>query len=311
MAQEQIRQFIDQATQSIQSGQFDQALQLIEQALALDPSSADAYILKGIGLSQTGQPAAATEALRRAIELDPTSAKAHYNLAVHLYSQAQKPDALVAAQKAAELDPGHATARQLISTIETELGVGVRPETSYAHDPLAVPPVTATPPENAAPPVVEQPAPRPFHQAVPPGSGVAGEGQYVNPYMKDPYATQEHSIPFIGNMGGAWTAIGWLLAVLSLVGGLTLIYVVVQVMPLVNGNNQEEVQRIVQQKYGGLGTVIQICGLGSVIGIVAWTIIDVLDRRTNPVWIIPSVVCTCCGFGWLTLPIYILAGRNK
>src|SRR5688572_29672313 len=121
MAREQVQQFIEQATQSIQSGQFDGALQLIDQALALSPNEADAYILRGICLSQTGQPAAATEAFGKAIELDPNSAKARYNLAVHLYALGQKQEALKAARDASGLDPAHSGARQLITTLETEL----------------------------------------------------------------------------------------------------------------------------------------------------------------------------------------------
>jgi len=298
MAQEQIRQFIDQATQSIQSGQFDQALQLIEQALALDPNNAEAYVLKGIGLSQTGQPAAATEALKRAVDLDPNNAKAEYNLAVHLYSQGLKTEALNAARQASVLDASHAAARQLVSTIETELGIGARPTTPFSNDPIA-----EAPPTNVAPPPMEQPGPTPFAQASQP--------QYVNPYMKDPYASQEHSIPFIGNMGGAWTAIGWFLAALNLVGGLILVYMVIQTMPHVNPNNPDEAQQFILRTFGGLVNLVRICGFGGMFGIIAWTIIDVIDRRSNPVWLIPGVVCSCCQFGWLALPIYILAGRNK
>ena len=73
MSQDQVKQFIDQASQSIQSGQFEGALQLIDQALALSPNDADAHILRGICLSQTGQPIAATDAFNRAITLDPAS----------------------------------------------------------------------------------------------------------------------------------------------------------------------------------------------------------------------------------------------
>ncbi len=286
MLNEQVRQFIDQATQSIQAGQFDKALQLIDQALALDPEAAEAYILKGIALSQTGQPSAATEVFRRAVDLDPMSAKAHYNLAVHLYSQGEKTEALQSARTAASVDLNHAASRQLALTIETELGLSPTAE-------LIPEPVRQAPQETASA--------APFMQA------------NTNPYMKQDVPYSGHSIPFVEKLGGWWTAIAWILVVMSLAGGIGAVKFFAEVMGQVNPNSQtmnEDMARLAQH-YTGLINFIRICGFGSIVGTVTWSLMDHLDQRNSFLWLIPNIVCTCCGCAFITLPIYMLAGRNK
>src|ERR1019366_2120293 len=65
MANEQAKAFVDQATQSLQNSQFQQALELVDQAIAIEPGASDSHVLRGICLSQLGQPDAATEAFGR------------------------------------------------------------------------------------------------------------------------------------------------------------------------------------------------------------------------------------------------------
>ncbi len=321
MAQEQIQPFLDQATQSIQSGQFDGALQLVNQALALVPDSADAYLLRGICLSQTGQPAAATEAFTKAISLDPKSAKARYNLSVHQYALGQKVDALKSSREALELEPTHAGARQLITTLEAELAGPSPSSTPNYNDPLAV---QSTPPPISQAPTIPVSQPNPYSSSeqsnigqpqvsapptmpnVPPQVNTAGQ----NPYAKSAYEGPEHSIPFVENLGKAWVGIGWGLAALSLMG---FIVGIIMFMGAFNAGLANDPQQMTQWMEGqnGLMWLSRIGGFGSLLGILIWTIMDIIDRRGNFVWLIPNIVCSCCGFGWLTLPIYILAGRNK
>ena len=61
----------------------------------------------------------------------------------------------------------------------------------------------------------------------------------------------------------------------------------------------------------GLMLFTQISYYGSLLGILIWSIMDIIDRRGNFIWLIPNIICSCCAFGWITMPIYILAGRNK
>lgn len=321
MAREQVQQFIEQATQSIQSGQFDGALQLIDQALALSPNEADAYILRGICLSQTGQPAAATEAFGKAIELDPNSAKARYNLAVHLYALGQKTEALKAAREAANLDPAHSGARQLITNLESELAGPSARATMNHNDPLAAPPTQAP---TAVPPAASSPAPQsnpygpptqstevPRSEPAMPSPPPVGQmsSPVSNPYMKSQYDGPAHSLPFVENMGKAWVTLGWVLSGLSLFGFIMAIVAAIGAFSLLDNNDTAAFERAFSNSPAVL--VSRITGLISLVGILIWSIMDLIDRRGNFIWLIPNIICSCCGFGWLTLPIYILAGRNN
>lgn len=323
MSQDQVRQFIDQATQSIQSGQFDGALQLIDQALALSPIEADAYILRGICLSQTGQPAAATDAFNRATALDPTSAKAKYNIGVHQYALGQKLEALKSAREALNLDPAHAGARQLVSNLETEISGPSDRTMSNPNDPLEMPPIPQTPPSSEPNPSAnpynapaipqETPTVEPAMPSPPPAGSLVPQGDLPpvsNPYMKQGYEQSAHSLPFVENLGSAWLGIGWALAAANLAGFIAIIILVVNVLGQVNPNDPEAVTRAVESQTGLLW-FSRIAGFGTLVGIMIWSIMDLIDRRGNFVWLIPNIVCSCCGFGWLTLPIYILAGRNN
>ncbi len=321
MAQEQIRQFIEQATQSIQSGQFEGGLQLLDQALALAPDDPDAHLLRGICLSQTGQPAAATDAFNRAIALDPNSAKARYNLAVHQYALGQKLDALKSAREAAEIDPAHAGARQLIGNLETEISGPSPQSTPNPNDPLGQP---APPPIPQAPSTTPQtPQANPYAAPTSPGepampappTAVPNVPPQVpsmvqNPYAKAAYDGPEHTIPLVENMGKAWVTIGWLMALLSLVGGICFALIMVNVFQSGNFNDPTSMESAMREQ-SGLMLVTNLSFYGSLLGIMVWSIMDIIDRRGNFVWLIPNIICSCCGFGWITLPIYILAGRNK
>ena len=319
MAQEQTRQFIEQATQSIQGGQFQGALSLIDQAIALDPGDADAHILRGICLSQTGQPAAATDAFNQAISLDPSSAKAKYNLGVHQYALGQKQEALRSARDAANLDPAHSGARQLISNLEAELAAPARPASANHNDPLAQPPVIPTPalPATPAPqanPYASQgysgeaPQVQPSMPTPPPPGAHPTQAQ--NPYMKSAYEGPAHSIPLVESLGTAWIVIGWGLALLSLLSVIFYVLIVVEVVRSGNFNDPQALEAAMKAN-GGLMMATQVTYYGSLLGIIIWSIMDLIDRRGNFIWLIPNMICTCCGGGWITLPIYILAGRNN
>jgi tetratricopeptide (TPR) repeat protein len=313
MAQEQIREFIDQATQSIQSGQFEGAIQLLDQALAIAPANAEALVLKGICLSQSGQPSAATESFNKAVILEPSNSKAHYNMAVHLYALGQKTEALKHAREAAQNDATHAGARQLIATLEAEISPPA-PAIPNPNDPLAG--------MGTALPVASAPQANPYQQSNPyaqstpesPRPGGMGPAPIAtpshNPYMKQGYETPTHSLPLVENLGSAWLGIGWALAALSFAGFVVGVLVAISAMSGANLNDPDAIARAMEGQ-GAMLWVSRITGFGSLIGIMIWSIMDIIDRRGNFVWLIPNIICSCCGFGWVTLPIYILAGRNK
>ncbi len=272
MAEEQAKQFIDQATQSLQSGQVAQALELADQAVALSPNNAEAHLLRAIALSQSNQPQAATDAFRQSITLGPDSAKAYFNFAVHLYSQGQKVEASSMAQEAARLEPSHAGARDLILRIESESGVA---------------------PSNASP-----------------SAPVGGQTTTVQTAYPAGYAPPEHSLGFVPKLGGGWVGIGAVLAALDLAFILYFASVIIPLFSQFKGD-QAGMQAASQH---AIPQIVGLLFLGNKLGMLGWLILDIVDRRGNWIWIAPQVLCgscSVCGFGFITMPIYLMAGRKK
>jgi tetratricopeptide (TPR) repeat protein len=294
MSEEQARQFLEQATQSLQSGQFQQALELADQSIALRENDAEAHILRGIALSQLGQPEPATEALRRAISLAPQNPKAYYNLAVHAYSQGQKAEALEMAREAVRLDSKHAGARDLVARVEAEM----RPQDDVAA-PRAQEPAAPTE-APGAPSQPSAPYQSPYQQ--PPGG-------YVRPGYE---SSGVHSLQFVENMGKTWDAIGWGLVITSLVVFVASIFLF---MPLYMEmfRDPENISRMNMMGLGGgaLSIVIQLVSWAATLASLVWMILELSDRRGNWLWMLPYIICCCCGFHWIVLGIYLIAGRTK
>lgn len=304
MSEEQAKQFLDQATQSLQSGQFQQALDLVDQAIALHETNSEAHILRGIALSQTGQPDAATDAFRRALMLSPHSAKAYYNLAVHYYSLGRKPEALEMAREAVRSDSQHAGAKDLVARIESE----------------------GQPSQDVVAPRLDDPLkpgePQPISQAP---TGMQGPGpvspqQPMSPYQTPPggyyrpgYETSGvHSLQFVANMGKTWDTIAWVLVV-SLLAIFVVSLILNLGMYMEMFNNPEAFQRMGAL---GMGTtaaqlILSIVGILARLAALVWMIMELSDRRGNWLWLLPYILCCCCGVDWLVMGIYLLAGRQK
>jgi hypothetical protein len=151
------------------------------------------------------------------------------------------------------------------------------------------------------------PSPPPTVQpSVPP---VTNMSVPTNPYQKSGFEGPTHTIPMVEGLGKSWVSIGWALSVANLVGAVLFLVLVGSIMGR-NLTDQREIMDAVNSQTGMIWTV-RILGFGSVVGLLGWSVMDVIDQRGNVLWLIPSILCTCCGFGWLTTPIYILAGRNK
>lgn len=334
MSEEQAKQFIEQATQSIQSGQYEQALPLIEQAAALTPTNSEIFVLQGICYSQLAQPDAATDSFRKAITLSPYNSKAYYNMAVHQYALGNKIEALEMARETASIDTKHTGARQMVARIEDELRSGTTPgalagETatpSNLSDPLSppldAPPVQSSRPEPVAPPPsgadYKQPAAPtvsseykqmapPDQQSAPQPGGTSARDQRTyggTPYVA-PY-NPAHSLAFVEKMGGAWTAIGWLLALVNAAAWAMLVTMFSSIMQ--HPGDAQAIQTSVQQS--SYSTAISVCTYTSMFGGLLWTILDLLDRKGSFLWLLLQLPCGCCGMSVLSLPIYILGGRK-
>lgn len=311
MSEEQAKQFLEQATQSLQSGQFQQALDLAEQSLAMKETD-EAFILKGISLSQLGRPDEATQALRRAITLGPYNPKAYYNLAVHYYAQGQKNEALEMAREAVRIDSKHAGARDLVTRIEAESMPAQTVQAPRIDEPIP-PAGQETSSGQASPPMTGPIQPGPSA----PGAGPNAPYQSPPPpggYYRPGYETSGvHSLQFVANMGKTWDTIAWVLvAVLLAVTAVSLATNFgVMMEAFSNPERARELSGMSGFGQGGFQIMLSIVGLAARLGSLVWMILELSDRRGNWLWLLPYILCCCCGFDWLVLGIYLLAGRQK
>lgn len=288
MANEQAKQLLSQATAAIQNGDFNGALGFINQAIEIDPSDAEAFVLRGIAMAQTGQPEGATEAFHEALRIDPNNVKAHYNLAVHYYGSGDKSAALEMVRQALAFDPNHAAARDLLRRLESEGMAGP------AADPTATPPYAGE---------------SPGAYGAPPQPGYYREGY-------DQYQSPVHSIAMVERMGKKWDFAGW---------GIVIGGVVILAGNIAFGTGTRAIRDLINDTQGTLQRMREnphlydASALGNLFTILSWLvaaialtymIMDIIDRRGNWLWMIPFVCCCCCGFHWAALGIYLAAGRK-
>lgn len=91
-------------------GRLADALPLLERAVALAPTLAQARLNRGVALLESGQPADAEAELREAVRLDPNYAEAHFNLGNVLRDQGRSAEAVEHYRTAVRLRPDHAGA---------------------------------------------------------------------------------------------------------------------------------------------------------------------------------------------------------
>ena len=84
---------------------FEEGMSAANQALAIDPSLAEAHVALGSVLCYTGQLEAGTNALRRAIVLNPGLSLAYNRLGLALYAVERHAEATAAMSMSVQLDP--------------------------------------------------------------------------------------------------------------------------------------------------------------------------------------------------------------
>lgn len=274
MSAEQVQELLNQASTALQQGQYDQALQMADQCLALDPSNGNAYLVRAIALSRTGQGDLATAAFRTAIDVMPQSAAAHYNLAVHQHSLNQKRESMESARRALEVDPNHAAARELFNGLQQELA----PEPPRS-DVYAPPPTAGNPYMN---PPSQGDYYRPGHQGGPQGGGVS----------------------YVRNMGDGWNTFG---LILVLAGAAIWVFAIINIFvkwPEI----QTAMQTGQQAPTSPLEMIVNIISLINACVSIWWVASDIADRRGNWLWLVVFIICCCCT---PVQAIYYFAGRNK
>ncbi len=122
MAMLNISEMFDSAVRSHQGGDLKRAEQLYRQILQADYAHDGALHLLGVVAYQTGHHADAIALLKQAVALNPSVANYQYHLGLVYKDQGQFLDALELFQQAAILDPNHATAHGNAGNILQRLG---------------------------------------------------------------------------------------------------------------------------------------------------------------------------------------------
>jgi protein O-GlcNAc transferase len=91
-------------------GNLDKAIECFREALLLDPNHAKAYNNLGMALGDQGKLGAAIESFVQALSLEPAYATAYYNLAVTLQDHGRLNEAVECYQQAVAVDPQYSAA---------------------------------------------------------------------------------------------------------------------------------------------------------------------------------------------------------
>lgn len=119
----------EQALGLLQNGKNDEALAVIDGAIAAGARDPSLYNLKGLANSELGHDEEAEESFREVIRLAPESAMGYTNLGVLLSKVGRHEDAATAFREAQRLDPKNFTAL---------LGLGTSLETDQKHSEAVV-----------------------------------------------------------------------------------------------------------------------------------------------------------------------------
>ncbi|MBL8087967.1 MAG: hypothetical protein JNM85_07865 [Chthonomonas sp.] len=278
---EKYDQLIQEATQALGEHRFEDALRAADGALTESQKSSQAHTIRGIALAQLGRSAEATGAFQVAVNADLQNAKARYNFATHLYQQGDRDSAYSLAREALQIDSGMNSAQDLMRLIDEE-------RRAAAHS---------------------QPA-----MAPPPGVPYGGMAAPPQSMPRAGYESRSvHTLPFLTKNAGLWTAAGWLLVLLS---ACVFAYSVTVLLPyfselMANAQNQDKTKELSERMSSVMPGWVSLLSLFLTIGTIFWTIMDLVDRRGNFIWLVPSILCTICGMQWMVLPIYMVTARKS
>ncbi len=144
-AQSALHEAVQVALQHQQAGRLQQAAEIYQQVLQIQPDHADALQLLGVIAHQDGQHALALDLISRAIQAAPSVALYYCNIGPVLLALGQNNEALACYQKAVELQPDHVEALNNIGHLLQQLGrfdeafdhyqraIRIKPDYAEAH----------------------------------------------------------------------------------------------------------------------------------------------------------------------------------
>jgi tetratricopeptide (TPR) repeat protein len=135
----------DRANDLQQQDRMTEAIQVLEQAIAVDRSNPRGYLLLGFALMQVGDLSSSARVLDDALRLDPSSAEGHYYRGLNHLLNRNWPPAARSFREAILYKPDYAAAQANLGRCRKELGdsegaieslndaLGHRPELAIAH----------------------------------------------------------------------------------------------------------------------------------------------------------------------------------
>lgn len=149
--------------------------------------------------------------------------------------------------------------------------------------------------------------------AAPPGTPYGAPQQFAQ-YPREGYGSPNAgAIPAIDRLGTTWTIIGWTIIVLSL--AYTLYSVAVMGPQILDFMRQmsagKDPNTLSKELQGKIPIWVSVVSWIITLSSLGWSILDVVNRRGNMLWLLPFICCTCGGMQWLVLPIYMVTARNK
>ncbi len=116
-------------------------------------------------------------------------------------------------------------------------------------------------------------------------------------------------IAFVKSLGSKWVMIGWLLAAVSAgLLALTIFGVASHWGEFMSASkDQAKMQEVMQSMQNPMMQILSYAVLGLNL---VWTIMDIIHRKGNFLWLIAHIPCSCCGLSFITQSLYILLGRK-
>jgi len=96
-------------------GKYEEALEMLRQATAINEDSWQAYYEIGVSLDMGGWPVDAMDALLESIDIEPNYAESHFSLGLIRLKSNRPADAVEPLSKAIQLDPYYANARGMLA----------------------------------------------------------------------------------------------------------------------------------------------------------------------------------------------------
>lgn len=262
------------ATERLQVGDYQGALEHADGALALDRGLTEGWMLRGVALSSLGRKAEASEAFQQALQLEPQSAKVRYNFAVHLHRVGELDQAARLLEEVLAMEPRHEQAKALLETVRSQ---GASSGFGYVSQEPVQPYRMAPPPEEPAP------------------SGHA-------------LKLVENLGPGWNALGILLVVLSLGLFVFFLVTVGPLMLEQMQ-FAMRDPEGFRRAQEAGQLKQAG-GTGFTVASWAVRLALFGWVGLDIADRRGSWLWFAPMVLLCCCGLEGLAGLIYLGFGRK-